>query len=188
MKQSESHQPIFNDDVLLFSKEGVTVVLIGAHWTIPPKLFFSSTNWQILPKASLSGDKSLQNDPSGLVHDLCGCVTVQFLCCAFVRDGLRGWEQGLPRFSAAHLLLTTGSTSTEELCWWKHCWKSCVWWDVKLKRTWTRKAFTLSSSGATETKKPELLMNRQRGMSKTGPMNTWKQKTAKNATTFTNKL
>lgn len=57
----------------------------------------------------------LQNDPSGLVQDLCGCVTEQFLCCAFVRNGLRSWEQGLPLFSAAHSLLTTGNTSTEEL-------------------------------------------------------------------------
>lgn len=118
MKQSDSHQPIFNDDVmmlLLFSKEGVTAVLIGAHWTILPKLCFSSTNWQILPIASLGGDELLQNAPSGSVHDLCGCITEQFLCCAFVRDGLHGWEQGLPCFSAAHSLLTTANTSTEEL-------------------------------------------------------------------------
>lgn len=111
MKQSDSHQSIFNDDVFCYLAMRVTVVLIDAHWTILSKLLFSSTNWQILPIASLSGDELLQNDPSGLVHDLCGCITMQFMCCAFVRAGLRGWEQGLPRCSAAHSLLTTGTSA-----------------------------------------------------------------------------
>lgn len=115
IKQSDSHQPICSDDVFCYLAKRVTVVLIGAHWTILPKLFFSSTNWQILPIASPSRDELLQNDPSGLVHDLCGCVTVQFMCCAFVRDGLRGWEQGILCCSAAHSLFTMGNISAEEL-------------------------------------------------------------------------
>lgn len=115
MKQSDFHQSIFNDDVFCYLAKRVTAVLIGAHWTIQSKLFFSSTNWQTLPIASLSRDESLQNDPSGLVHDLRGCVTMQFMCCAFVRAGLRGGERGLPRCSAAHSLFTTANIGTEQL-------------------------------------------------------------------------
>ena len=85
IKQSDSHQPICNDVVFCYLVKRATVVLIGAHWTLLPKLFFSRTNWQILPIASLSRDESLQNYPSGLVHDLFSCVTTRLTCYAFVR-------------------------------------------------------------------------------------------------------
>lgn len=147
IKQSDSQQPISNDNVSCYLAVRVTVVLIGAHWTILPKLSFSGTNWQTLPAASLSRHESLQNDPSGLVQDLCGCITRQFMCCAFVRDGLCGWEQGLPLHSAAHSLLYHGQHQHRGTAA-----KPCAWWDVKLKRTGTHKAFTLSSSGPTEIK------------------------------------
>lgn len=182
MKQSDCHQPISNDDVFCYLAEGdcsfnwcslnhTAQTLFWRHKLANPACSISQRRW-------ISAKWSLRFGAGSLwlwlryqaVYVLCLCQG------RAVRLGAGITALPCRTLTAYHGQHQHRGTAV----------KPWVWWGMKLKRTWTHKAFTLSSSGPTEIK-PKLLMNRQSDLRKTGPMNTWKQQTAKNASTFANK-
>lgn len=114
MKQRDSHQPIYNAVVFCYLVKTATVVLIHAHWTMQPKLFFSDTIGKPCSSHLSAEMNSCKIIPQVWCRISSAALPRGWRAMPLLGARRRGRERGLPPRSAADSTFDAGNISAEK--------------------------------------------------------------------------